>query len=141
MAHKLFCEIGGHKWECNCLVLHEFNPDKFAICICKTCGHPYDEGDHSQCQIELQACIECERESGSLHDASEKNFIEVPPDADEKIEVALGKLGTYEAACFWCGHGYEVYNRKAEDEHFAHHCPDAPEELRENAKRRLLLGD
>ena len=30
---------------------------------------------------------------------------------------------------------------KTEDEHFAYNCPDAPEELRENARRRLLVGD
>jgi len=36
---------------------------------------------------------------------------------------------------------YDEYNPKAEDEHFAHNCPDAPEELREHAKKRLLLGD
>jgi hypothetical protein len=43
--------------------------------------------------------------------------------------------------CFWCGHGYEKYSRKAEDEHFAYHCPDSPDELRESARKRLLVGD
>jgi len=141
MAHKLFCDICGNEWECNCLPLHEFNPDNFAICICKTCGRPYDEGDHSHCRIELSACDECERQKDRPHQEGEANFISVPPDADQMVERALSQLGAYEAACLWCGHGYEDYNRKAEDEHFAYHCPDAPEELKENAKRRLLLGD
>jgi hypothetical protein len=141
MAHKLFCEIGGHEWECNCLALHEFNPHSFAICICKTCGRPYDEGDHSQCRIELSACYECEQQQDRPHPEGEANFISVPPDADQKVERALSQLGAYEAACLWCGHGYDEFNQKAEDEHFAHNCPDAPEELRKNAKRRLLPGE
>jgi hypothetical protein len=67
--------------------------------------------------------------------------IDVPPDVGDKAERALRRLGRYEAACLWCGYGYDKYSRRAEHEHFAHRCPDAPEELREHAKRRLLLGD
>lgn len=67
--------------------------------------------------------------------------IDVPHDIGEKAERAVRQLGKYEAACVWCAHGYAEYTRKAEDEHFAYNCPDAPQELRENAIRRLLLGD
>ena len=67
--------------------------------------------------------------------------IKFPPDFDEKSERALKQLGKYAAACFWCGHGYEEYTSEVEDEHFAHHCPDAPEELREGARKRLTEKD
>jgi hypothetical protein len=88
----------------------------------------------------LRACPE------HLHQKSAEEYaggvpISIPADAVEKAERAFSQLETYGAACFWCGHGYEEYTAKAEDEHFAYNCPDAPEELRENAKRRLLLGD
>jgi hypothetical protein len=37
----------------------------------------------------------------------------------------------------WCDHVYVEYNPTTEDQHFAHHCPDAPQELRESARNRL----
>ncbi len=64
--------------------------------------------------------------------------LKLPDDFDEKSERALEQLEKYAAVCFWCGYGYAEYSPKLEDEHFAHHCPDAPEELRENARFRLL---
>jgi DNA-binding transcriptional regulator/RsmH inhibitor MraZ len=63
--------------------------------------------------------------------------IDAPLDIGEKAERAVRQLGKYQAACIWCAHGYDEYSPKAEDEHFAYNCPEAPEELRDNAKRRL----
>jgi hypothetical protein len=67
--------------------------------------------------------------------------IKFPDDFDEKSERALKQLGRYAAACFWCGHGYKEYSAELEDEHFAYHCPDAPEELLEGARKRLMEGN
>jgi hypothetical protein len=101
------------------------------------------EGDHSNCPIELVMCPEhlAQFHRWVRENHGEAELLDLPSDADEKIEAAVGQLETYGAACLWCGHGYEDYSRKAEDEHFVYHCPDAPEELRENARRRLLHGD
>ena len=63
--------------------------------------------------------------------------LKLPKDWEKKSERALNKLGSYAAACFWCGHGYVVYSARLEDEHFAHHCPDAPQTLKEAARARL----
>jgi hypothetical protein len=67
--------------------------------------------------------------------------LKLPDEFDEKSERALNQLEKYAAACFWCGHGYEEYSPELEDEHFANHCPDAPEELRESARKRLMEGN
>jgi hypothetical protein len=142
MSHPFFCEIGGHEWEldCYCVAVHEFVPEQHSVCICETCQFPKDQGDHSRCPIELRPCPEHLHQTSAEADAGGVP-ISLPLDADEKAERAFAQLQTYEAACFWCGHGYDEYNAKAEDEHFAYNCPDAPEELREHAKKRLLLGD
>jgi hypothetical protein len=97
-----------------------------------------DEGDHRDCPVQSLTCPE------HLPQKSAKENVRgvpiaFPPDVAEKAERAFSQLESYEAACFWCGHGYDEYTGKAEDEHFAYNCPDAPEELRENAKKRLLL--
>jgi hypothetical protein len=138
VSHKHFCEIGGHEWECECAALHEFDPERFQVCICKACQLPMDEGDHSNCPIELLTCPE-HLSQKSAEESARGVPITFPPDVNEKAERAFQQLETYEAACFWCGHGYEDYNTKAEDEHFAYHCPDAPVELR-NIARASLAG-
>lgn len=68
--------------------------------------------------------------------------INLPPDAGAKILRAVrnAKKPGVVAACFWCGHGYTEYNHRLEDEHFANVCPNAPEELKASAKKRLLSG-
>jgi hypothetical protein len=58
MGHPYFCDICGHEWECECVAVHEFVPERHSVCICKTCGLPMNEGDHSRCPIELRACPE-----------------------------------------------------------------------------------
>lgn len=138
MGHKYFCEICRQEWECECVAVHDFVPEKYSVCICKTCHLPMDEGDHRDCPVQSLTCPE------HLPQKSAKENVRgvpiaFPPDVAEKAERAFSQLESYEAACFWCGHGYDEYTGKAEDEHFAYNCPDAPEELRENAKKRLLL--
>jgi hypothetical protein len=39
--------------------------------------------------------------------------------------------------CLWCDHVYVEYTRTTEDQHFAYHCPEAPQELKDSARARL----
>lgn len=39
--------------------------------------------------------------------------------------------------CLHCKHVYANYTPEIQDRHFAYHCPDAPEELKESAIQRL----
>ncbi len=63
--------------------------------------------------------------------------LRLPNDWKQKTRRALRRLNKYAAVCFWCGHGYAEYSKQLEDEHFAHHCPDAPEELKKRALAAL----
>jgi hypothetical protein len=81
--------------------------------------------------------MECKEQRDRVRESNEANRIVMPPDVEQKIHRAFEQLATHAAVCFWCGHGYPEFNAKAEAEHFAHHCPDAQEELKENASRRL----
>jgi transketolase len=65
--------------------------------------------------------------------------IQLPADAGAKIRRAVrnAKKPHMVAACLWCGFGYTEYSHQLEDEHFAHGCPNAPEELKASAKKRL----
>ncbi len=66
--------------------------------------------------------------------------LKLPADAAAKLSRAIRKARTpgVVAVCLWCGHGYTKYDHHLEDEHFANVCPNAPPELRENAKKRLV---
>jgi hypothetical protein len=67
--------------------------------------------------------------------------IKFPTDFEERSDRALRQLGKYVAACSWCGHGYEDISPELQDEHLAYHCPGAPAELKEDARRRFTEGD
>ena len=66
--------------------------------------------------------------------------INLPADAGAKLRRAVrnAKKPGVVAACLWCGHGYPKYNHEIENEHFARVCPNAPQELKANAKMRLV---
>jgi hypothetical protein len=65
--------------------------------------------------------------------------IQLPADAGAKIRRAVrnAKKPGIVAACLWCGFGYTEYTHELEDRHFAFVCPNAPEELKASAKKRL----
>jgi hypothetical protein len=197
MSHVHFCEVTGHKWQCEGTALRPLTGDtEPSICMCDSCQVPMELGDHSGCMIELLACPahmdEQLRAMQDNRDYSAEQVREYPevtfcftcglPLNTHDYEKCMGTsrwkrhqdsdgIGTADPSarpteeqdeplspaphcecgcadadpedvtgwCFWCDHVYVEYTRTTEDQHFARHCPDAPEELRENAKKRLLL--
>jgi hypothetical protein len=129
MAHQHLCGIGGHHYECS-------TPD----CLC-FCDIPCETGDHSECPVELRDCpehkdginqaeLEAVQESGTVP-------IVFPTEMPEMLSRATDDSKKYVGFCVWCGYGYEQYSSELEAEHFAYHCPDAPEQLKDNFRQRL----
>ncbi len=59
MSHHHFCDVAGHEWECEGTALRPLAGDtEPSICMCLTHGVPMEDGDHSECSIELLACPE-----------------------------------------------------------------------------------
>jgi hypothetical protein len=60
MPHLHFCDIGyGHNWECDGKALRpEAGDIEPRLCVCISCQVPMEQGDHSDCPIELVACPE-----------------------------------------------------------------------------------
>lgn len=57
MSHLHYCDVAGHEWQCGGAALRPLAGDtELSLCICGTCQVPMEEGDHSQCAIELLAC-------------------------------------------------------------------------------------
>ena len=129
MSHKHYCDVGGHEWVCT---------DITCECIC---GKLMEDGDHSECPIELRACPEHQRQLLELSDDELSAFV---GDLTSNAESPRCQCGCADAnpedvvgSCVWCSHVYVSYSPKIEDQHFANYCPGAPEELREAAKSRL----
>lgn len=128
MAHKHFCYVGGHHYECS-------KPE--CMCICE---FPLEDGDHSDCSIELHACPKHEKgiSPAELAAVQEGGAVEIqfPTNLPEVLRQMAKNDKSYGAFCIWCGSGY-TYTRKLQAEHFAYNCPEAPEGLKEHM--RLVL--
>jgi len=132
--HKHHCDVTGHDYECG----------KNCECIC---GLPMEQGDHSDCPVELRACPEHK-------DETEQQVAEVEPGAVEidfsilseerqrsrphcQCGCAEIEPGASVGFCLWCDHVYVEYSPKIEKQHFAYHCPGAPEKLKQTSLASL----
>ena len=59
MSHKHLCDVAVHWFECDGKALRRGDSEP-SVCRCDTCGLPWEESDHNQCQspIELVTCPE-----------------------------------------------------------------------------------
>jgi len=59
MPHFHFCDLGGHEWKCDGKALPpDVGNTGPSVCMCMRCQIPMEDGDHSECPIELVACPE-----------------------------------------------------------------------------------
>lgn len=57
VSHQHACDVAGHYWQCGGVALRviagRIEP---TMCICPFCDIPMEQGDHSECPVELLAC-------------------------------------------------------------------------------------
>ena len=130
-SHQHFCYVGGHSYECG------------EDCEC-ICGLPMNGYDHSDCPVELRPCPESESHQEQPM-SEEEGLVEIkfpagwqhaaPPQchcgcADADMSEVVGW-------CLRCDHVYVNYSPKLQDQHFAYHCPGAPQTSKDAALARL----
>jgi hypothetical protein len=74
MSHRHFCDVAGHRWECNGKAMRSGDAEP-SICMCIPCGLPLEGFDHSGCHgpVELLACPEhMEEERRSIEEARKR---------------------------------------------------------------------
>ncbi len=132
--HRHCCDVTGHEYQCS------------DDCEC-FCGLPMEQGDHSDCPVQLRACPEHQgktacpiSEVGS--DAVASDFSILSPERQRAVPhcecgCAAADRSKMVGWCLWCDHGYVHYSRVIESRHFANNCPGAPHELKE-AERAML---
>jgi hypothetical protein len=134
MSHRHYCDFAGHDLQCS------------GDCEC-ICGVLMEGHDHSDCPVELRACPEhapeqersiakamsSEADTSSIQDCHERESA-LPHCECGCAETESSKVVGW---CFHCDHVYANYGPEIEDRHFAVDCPDAPEELKKSARKRL----
>jgi hypothetical protein len=59
MSHRHFCDFAGHDWECEGAAVRQFAQDsEVTPCMCIKHSVSMDDGDHSECPVELLVCPE-----------------------------------------------------------------------------------
>jgi hypothetical protein len=130
MSHRHYCDVEGHEWGCT---------DSTCECIC---GGTMEDGDHSECAVELRDCAE---HQGQLPESSDDELSSglswnLPRNAEKprcECGCAHARPEDVVGSCVWCSHVYVRYNAKTEAEHFVYHCSGAPEELRMVSQGKL----
>jgi hypothetical protein len=135
MSHRHYCDFAGHDWQCS------------EDCKC-ICGLLMEGNDHGDCPVELRACPEhaAEQERRMAEAlASEPDdgwFVQRCRERESALPHCECGCSETESSkvvgwCFHCDHVYVNYSPEIQDRHFAHYCPDAPEELKKSARERL----
>jgi hypothetical protein len=105
-----------------------------------------EEGDHSECPVELRACPEHHRQLPVSSDGELRSdfFRDLPSDAEKpRCECGCAAAHHEEVVgfCVWCSHVYVRYDAKTEAQHFLYFCSKAPAELRKAAQSKLARLD
>jgi len=59
MSHRHFCDYEGHYWECGWSAVRQFaDASEPTQCMCVKHLVSMEDGDHSECPVELLACPE-----------------------------------------------------------------------------------
>ena len=132
--HRHYCDVAGHEWQCG------------GNCEC-ICGLPMEQGNHSDCPVELRACPEHKDETDQQMTAIESTAVEIDFTSlcekreQPRLHCQCGYAdlapGTGVGFCLWCDHVYADYSPEIQARHFADHCPEAPEKLKQAALATL----
>ena len=111
--HRHWCEYVGHYWECSGTAVRLFQAEP-SECMCFDHGVPMEQGDHSECRLELLSCPE--------HRNDQMRAMGYEPDhvfeqqSDEESSMFRDENGNPICGwCFWCGCSFFSF-----EEHEAH---------------------
>lgn len=119
MPHKHFCDIGGHEWECGGAALRPLRGNTEPTpCYCPSHRVLMEDGDHSQCVMELLACEE-HRDAQLLAMGYRPGQEAVPPAAEhERSSMFKDERGNpIVGFCLWCDRDFYTI-----DEAYAHNA-------------------
>lgn len=102
MTHRHFCDFAGHYWDCEGMATRLLRAEA-TVCMCLNHGVPMDEGEHSECSVELLSCPE-HRDEQMLAMGYEPGYTEEPPaqDAGPSSMFQDEDGNPIVGFCLWC---------------------------------------
>jgi hypothetical protein len=126
MSHRHFCEFAGHHWDCQGSAVRQLLGDtEPSVCMCLSHGVPMEQGDHSECSIELLACPDHRAEQMRAMGYEPGQPISPPSDEPEDSSLFrdLNENRTI-GLCLWCGQDfYSMDEVEAHDADDMAKCP------------------
>jgi hypothetical protein len=107
MSHRHFCDHAGHYWECNGVVVRQFaEGSEPTPCVCSKHSVSMNDGDHSECPIELLACPEHRKEHPQqMIDSSTSDLPKNEPGTDSNAFTDKEGKPTV-GFCLWCNRDF-----------------------------------
>lgn len=109
--HRHFCDLKGHYWDCDGKAYRPLTGyAESTVCVCPDHGVPMEDGDHSECTVELLACPEhCDEQLRTMgHEPGTSNMPQMPSEDERK--PWRGKNGEpIIGFCLWCDKDYHTY--------------------------------
>lgn len=121
LSHRHFCDVAGHEWECQGTALRPLMGDTEPTpCYCISHQTLMEDGDHSQCSIELIACPEHREEQLRAMGYETGQAIEPPTAGPEESSMFRDEDGNPTVGfCLWCNRDFYTM-----DEVEAHNADD-----------------
>ena len=117
MSHRHFCDFAGHYWDCEGAAVRPLlGSTEPSVCMCLTHGVSMEEGDHSDCSVELIACPEHRDEQMRAMGYAPGQAVEVPKEESEESSMFQDAEGNHIVGfCLWCNKDFY-----SNEEHEAH---------------------
>jgi hypothetical protein len=140
MTHRHFCDFAGHYWDCEGIAKRLLRAVP-SVCICMNHGVPMEDGDHSECSVELLSCPE-HRDEQMRAMGYEPGYAEEPPAQDEPSSMFQDEAGNpIVGFCLWCDKDF--YSMEEHEAHTADgmaNCPVFQELKDENCGPPVLCN-
>jgi hypothetical protein len=107
MSHRHFCDFAGHDWECEGAAVRQFAQDsELTPCVCIKHSISMDDGDHSECPVELLACPEHRQEQlEQMRDLGKNDLLQKEGGSDGSMFTDKDGKATV-GFCLWCNRDF-----------------------------------
>jgi hypothetical protein len=101
-VHQHWCDFAGHYWEFSGTAIRLFQAEA-TVCTCFDHGVPMEEGDHSECRVELLSCPE-HRADQMRAMGYEPDYVLAQEPEDDEHSMFRDASGNHTIGfCLWCG--------------------------------------
>lgn len=122
MSHQHWCGYTGHYWTCPGTATRLFQNEP-SVCLCLDHGVRMEDGDHSECAVELMPCPEHRADQMRAMGYEPDHIFEQQPDERSSLFGDADGNRTI-GFCLWCGRDF--YTMEEHEAHVANEMAACP---------------